>query len=1349
MRAWRLSRAPDALLSARALSSPLGSLRPDATPPSDGGVAVADALDSYCEASLLKPDDDALTERTANLCEQTGDASRGIDHLTALLKKAQRPTVLFRRAKLRIQVAVHETAAGPAGDKQRANLLETACQDLSDALKGEPLHAEALLCRACLEANVGPASSKTRRRALDDLNTCIELLPDDPRPCMARGMTFESSGVAHEAIAAYLEAARRARTGLPLVAAALVYLNFERDHATAIYCATRAINAEQSCTRAYLVRAECFHQLGDHQRALRDTAYALGQQPDAPLVRAMHARLLLASGKLRLAGASCWSLAQMWAMTKHAPPPSKPPPTAPTPATSLLAAAAAAGEVAATPRGVSGTDAPPTSAVGWTAAPAAGTLLMAPGGGGALQSKGAGIGNRGSAHGGGGGGGGGGRSTGRDAPQPAPATTAPTIAALRNEDTVAVIELMAECAIVLDKPLDGVALLRQLTDPPTSTGRSSGAAVPTAPPVTPLQLSLLAAAWQAAGELARATVASARALRCLSKATLSPAESCIFWTRRGHLLLALHRPVHALDAYRYALESDPTSHAATEALLWAQHLSGHGHEAGEAGAPEQPPPPPTPRADGDPRLGTGGPGSRHTDLITAAAYEQLALARPKCVRTRLHRAHLMWRRGDLHAAGGELAALAKLTDGKQPRLHGIVLAFSGLVHLHTRQHGTAIAHLVAALKQPLSPPARQLVLYARGTSLHQVGQWGGASDDLSRVKTPSDDASAEATNAATAAAAAAAASAGGTADGELTELRRLMDEDEVAATRAGLQTRQVLASASAHQLGFCAAFTLGLSHWASGRPVASLTAFLAAQRCCTALAAVHTAYARAEPPGRSLPPAGPPAWHRRWPVAAQRPLSLRFFAASLVAAGHALHRLHRLAEAEAHYEAAMRLDPEWSAGIVSLGDLKFNLGELREARRAYCHAMVLCPASVLARVHLGRLLHHSGDEEGATRMIAQALAHGPTDAEALEASAVLQLARGELPQARDAMEAALSAPNAPPTGSSVWKAWTCTLAALHARLANRAEAVRLYVRAAESASSSALALSGLAALQLQSRQWAAAASLFEASLEVLDADADCFSLSSSSLSNAALIHTPQTILDSQPAASQRSARPPPGQAPPGQASAPAARRGSFLTVATAPTTEYGSLARANLLRGRAALGAGVASLMLRRLDTARRLLNQAVALRPDCGRTLFDRAVLHMVSEQWDLAEKDLVRCLKRLPMLSEAWLRKSKAIAKSAEQHDRPQASSKRQVLIDYANVLMLLDWKEEQAASARRAEAAEHDQQRVPRGGEHAGDAKIEQSAVSAVLEEEASAEPSLARGLRDKFGNRLDHSGVRAPA
>ena len=43
-----------------------------------------------------------------------------------------------------------------------------------------------MLARGCLEANAGPPSAKTRRRAMDDLATASELRPDDPRAVRLR-----------------------------------------------------------------------------------------------------------------------------------------------------------------------------------------------------------------------------------------------------------------------------------------------------------------------------------------------------------------------------------------------------------------------------------------------------------------------------------------------------------------------------------------------------------------------------------------------------------------------------------------------------------------------------------------------------------------------------------------------------------------------------------------------------------------------------------------------------------------------------------------------------------------------------------------------------------------------------------------------------------------------------------------------------------------------------------------------------------------------------------------------------------------------------------------------------------
>ena len=103
-------------------------------------------------------------------------------------------------------------------------------------------------------------------------------------------------------------------------------------------------------------------------------------------------------------------------------------------------------------------------------------------------------------------------------------------------EDVPFVELMAECALLRGRPHDAIALLSQLLEaaPPARAGAPPAAP----PPAPPLQLSLLAAAWQCAGDLRQAAFVSSRALTSLGKLPLATAdEHCTFWLRRGHCSL--------------------------------------------------------------------------------------------------------------------------------------------------------------------------------------------------------------------------------------------------------------------------------------------------------------------------------------------------------------------------------------------------------------------------------------------------------------------------------------------------------------------------------------------------------------------------------------------------------------------------------------------------------------------------------------------------------------------------------------------------------------------------------------------------------------------------------------------
>lgn len=1162
-------------------------------------------VESMRHASLLRPSDDPLTVKCAEGLVQHAGIDSALDHLGSVIKIVARPVALMQRARLRLQETANQLTReeSPEDDKRREALVSGTIQDLNEVIKLEPFHADALLIRGCLEANVGPPSSKTRKRAMEDLIMAGELLPDDPRPNMARGLTFEANGAPYEAIGEYAMAARKTKDGFPLVAAAMVHSQYLEDDMTAIFYASRALDRDPNCVRARIVRADCFYRQGKMERALSDVTSATRHCPDNAIYRAMHARCMLKLGRLKLAAADVWSLGRMYVSHRVSHSVGQ----QPVPASLLIAPWCSAERKVHTDvsarKGASKTSVNTSSSSGaWGA------------------------------------------------------STEPI-----DDATAYAIEMVAEIAMMVGKPRDAIAMLEQLDAPSASARSGAGAGAP------PLRLSLLAVAWQLAGELVRAATVSAQALACLAKLGSKPTEVCLFWLRRGHLLVALNRPVDAAEAYQTAAQADP-SHVAHEALLWARHLAGfdQGGGGGEGGG-----------------LGTGCMASRTSDYSIAMAFEELVRDESTAAITHLHYAHVAWRRRELHVAVSQLTTVIELTSSTQPRLHAFALVFRSLVNLHATNSGMALADLCAlddlrkhTNDHQLPQLVQSIAAFARGVCLYSMEQYMKAVAELRFIDVRDMLPTSEADAAEMAVPSEAA-------------FGRALNKNEVAAVRLGLQTRRDVAEAARLQLGVCASFNLGLAQWHVGSPIAALTDFLNAQRCGYMLQTLHMAHADAAPPGPPAP-TGLAPWKARWPVIAIPPLPTSLLAQAHMVAGGALHRLARITDATTHYEAALLLQPDTLQALLAIGDLRFEQGDINHARRAYAHAAVRCPQSPLPFVYLARMCQHVGDLEDAATNCERALVLAPNDPSALEAAAVLQLGQGNLIAARDGLVAALAASNAPPAVSERWKQWACTLASVQVALSERSHAVRLYATAADCSMSSPLALSGLGEIAMRGGHWAQAKERYELALAVLSADEARYSLKHIDLTTELLKITPKAVLRDAERRAASVSRPDLGDAMPmdigaSESGADSGNASSVTSGTSAGMSTTRTRTRLQLLRGRLALSAGVSNLILKNLEPAREQLNMAVELRPEDPRALFNRGVFHMVADEWDLAEKDLNACVKEMPLLAEAWMRKSEAVVRQAQFEDKPQSHRMRQVLTDYANALLILDWQEEKATRQR----------------------------------------------------------------
>jgi tetratricopeptide (TPR) repeat protein len=139
------------------------------------------ALAALRRASLLSPNDDALSARVVAMFQGAGDSAESaatlaeaLEHLSSLLQKGSSKEALIQRAKLRVRLAGYRHGA------ERDELYRGASQDLDAVIKATPDNVEARLYRGCLEAKCN------RKRALADLSVASAIASNDARACMVR-----------------------------------------------------------------------------------------------------------------------------------------------------------------------------------------------------------------------------------------------------------------------------------------------------------------------------------------------------------------------------------------------------------------------------------------------------------------------------------------------------------------------------------------------------------------------------------------------------------------------------------------------------------------------------------------------------------------------------------------------------------------------------------------------------------------------------------------------------------------------------------------------------------------------------------------------------------------------------------------------------------------------------------------------------------------------------------------------------------------------------------------------------------------------------------------------------------
>ncbi|KAL1510697.1 hypothetical protein AB1Y20_006992 [Prymnesium parvum] len=625
------------------------------------------------------------------------------------------------------------------------------------------------------------------------------------------------------------------------------------------------------------------------------------------------------------------------------------------------------------------------------------------------------------------------------------------------------------------------------------------------------------------------------------------------------------------------------------------------------------------------------------------AYTELWKQHPSLLRARLHHAHLMWRQGQLLATSCQLGLIVE-TDSTPAYCAAVAHVFRAIAHCRGRRYGSAVQEAEAALKLKPVSYLERLARFARGSCLCVVGEYATAYTDLKFVA--------------------------GSVSRE-----------------AALLSSNSPESAAVRQLALCTHFNLGIALWFLAQPAKAFEAFADAQRFGRDLRQRKTK-AKVDPPNAMR-------------VGEVAPLRSQSLASAHLATAVSLQRLVRLKESSVQYQIAERLDKCCMAALLGHGHLLFEEKDFQGAMRAYARAAVMQPTSPKPRVAIARLYHHQGNQVAALRALEAAFALNPRDSEALEARAAIFVGQHKIREAFEDLHAALCVRNAPEPGMLKWKELLCSRALVSAQLGNIANAVRDLSDAICAPLSHARSLGSLGSLQLQHRNWTGAAALFEKALSLLEDEESRASLEGippdviaampTSLDQSRDEETSDSDDDADEVAETVEQEPELSVKEEDERKARAAqmnrrKRGNgFASVdlGTFQKVQNGTLHRAAALRGRAALGAGIAHIMAGNAEQAQMRLDEAVSLRPRCGRTVFNRSVFYMRLQDWEKAERDLRECVKLIPGFAEAWLRKSDAV--HAQQNGR-----RREILMDYANALAVMDYLAESSSQKAAKNAA-----------------------------------------------------------